>query len=100
MRNILIFVVLLIVAFALLALVQPNWVTPPAKDGAGPLAVMIDARLVAPEYHKPIGWWRTLHMDALNGGVFKESDCLYCHDAANSCNNCLAYVGVRQITTP
>ncbi len=100
MRNILIFAILLITALALLALIQPRWVTPPAKDGQGALAVKIDSRLIAPEYHSPIGWWRTHHMDALNGGDFKESDCLFCHNPATSCNNCHSYVGVKQIASP
>ena len=100
MRNILIFFVLLLLAFAILAFVQPHWVPEPAKDGTGPLAVKIDSRLVAPEYHSPIEWWRTHHMDMINDGDFVEADCLQCHDAATSCNNCHAYVGVRAIETP
>ena len=100
MRNILAFVILLLIALAILAFVQPQWVPEPAKDGAGPLAVKIDSRLVAPEYHSPIEWWRTHHMDIINSGDFAEADCLRCHDATTSCNNCHSYVGVRAIPTP
>lgn len=100
MRNILIFFVLLLLALAILAFVQPHWVPEPVKDGTGPLAVKIDSRLVAPEYHSPIEWWRTHHMDMINDGDFLEADCLQCHDATTSCNNCHTYVGVRAIATP
>ncbi len=98
MRNKLFFVILAIIAIAILVLVQPQYVPAPAKDGPGPLAVKINSRLVAPEYHNPIGWWRTHHMDALNGGDFTQANCLYCHDPATSCNNCHSYVGVKLIS--
>ncbi|MBI4789153.1 MAG: hypothetical protein HY782_19145 [Chloroflexi bacterium] len=97
MRNILIFIFLLVLALALLAFAQPRAVQKPVKDGAGPLAVKLDPRLVAPEYHSPMEWWRTHHMDAVTRGDFAEADCLHCHDATTSCNNCHSYVGVRQI---
>ncbi len=97
MRNRVLLAVLLVVAIALLIAIRPARVAAPVKDGKGPLAIQIDSRLVAPEYHSPMGWWRTHHMDAVNGGDFAEVDCLYCHEAATSCNNCHAYVGVKQI---
>ncbi len=100
MRNVLVFFVLLLITFALLAFVQPQRVPEPAKDGPGPLAVKIDSRLVAPEYHSPLDWWRTHHMDMVNAGDFVEADCLQCHDPITSCNNCHHYVGVRTIATP
>jgi hypothetical protein len=100
MRNRFIFVILLFVAFALLAFVQPSQVAKPTKDGPGPLAVKIDSRLAAPEYHSPLVWWRTQHMDMVNGGDFAEATCLQCHDATQSCNNCHSYVGVRTIVPP
>ena len=100
MRNILVFVILLLITFAILIFVQPQWVPEPAKDGAGPLAIKIDPRLVAPEYHSPIEWWRTHHMDAINAGDFTEADCSRCHDPQTSCNNCHSYVGVPAIPTP
>ncbi len=97
MRNPLVFVILLLSVLAVLFAVQPYWVSPPVKNGKGPMAVVMDSRLVAPEYHSPIAWWRTHHMDAVNAGDFLESDCVYCHDPATSCNNCHSYVGVKQI---
>ncbi len=100
MRNVLIFIILLLIAFALLAFVQPRWVPRPEMDGAGPLAVKIDARLAAPEYHSPLEWWKTHHMDVVNSGDLREADCLQCHDPVTSCNNCHGYVGVRAIVTP
>ncbi len=99
MRNIVLFAILLLLALIVLALVQPEWVTRPVKDGAGPLAVKIDSRLAAPEYHSPVEWWKTHHMDSVNNGDFAEGDCLHCHDVAKSCNNCHSYVGVRAIPT-
>ena len=100
MRNILIFVLLLIIAFAILAFAQPQQVSRPVKDGTGALAVKIDSRLVAPEYHSPLEWWRTHHMDMVNNGDFTEAQCQHCHDANTSCNNCHSYVGVKPIVTP
>ncbi len=100
MRNRLILIVLFLIALALLAFAQPNWVATPVKDGPGPLAVKIDSRLVSPEYHSPLEWWRTHHMDMVNDGDFAETNCLQCHDATTSCNNCHGYVGVRAIATP
>ncbi len=100
MRNIWVFIGLVLIAFALIASVQPRGVAKPIKDGAGPLAVKIDSRLVAPEYHSPLDWWRTHHMDVVNAGDLAETNCLQCHDATKSCNNCHGYVGVRAIVTP
>jgi hypothetical protein len=100
MRNVRILVLLFVLAFAILAFIQPRWETPPAKDGAGPLAVHLDSRLVAPEYHSPIEAWRTHHMDMVNSGDFNQSQCLRCHDVSKSCNNCHNYVGVPPIAAP
>jgi len=69
----------------------------PAKDGAGPLAVTIDREFSSPATHSPLGWWQTHHYEVVNSGDIKESDCLYCHQAERSCNNCHGYVGVRRI---
>ncbi len=97
MRNILVFFVLLLAALVLLAFAQPQWVERPLKDGAGALAIKIDSRLVAPEYHSPLEWWKTHHMDVVNSGDFTEAHCKQCHDVTTSCNNCHGYVGVRVI---
>jgi hypothetical protein len=75
----------------------PRYVDKPAKDGPGPLAIHLDARLVAPETHNPLDWWRTHHMDVVNAGDFDRQDCLRCHDPVTSCNNCHTYVGVAEI---
>jgi hypothetical protein len=99
MRNILIFSILLVVALGLLAFAQPQWVAKPLKDGTGPLAIKIDSRLVAPEYHSPLEWWKTHHMDIVNNGDFSETHCRQCHDVSTSCNNCHGYVGVKAIAT-
>ncbi len=84
-------IVLLVVGF------YPSWAEKPVKDGSGPLAVRIDARYPAPEYHSPLDWWQTHHMDVVNRGDLARTDCLYCHEPAKSCNNCHGYVGVNPI---
>ena len=84
-------ILLLTVAF------YPQSVERPVKDGEGPLAVRIDARYAAPEYHSPLDWWQTHHMDRVNNGDLEQTDCLYCHDPATSCNNCHGYVGANEI---
>jgi len=84
-------ILLLIVAW------YPGYVEKPVKDGAGPLSVYVDPSLPAPEYHSPIEWWQTRHMDVLNRGDLLQSDCLQCHDPETSCNNCHSYVGANEI---
>ena len=75
----------------------PAWVAKPVKDGAGPLAVRISAQYPAPEYHSPLDWWQTHHMDMVNRGDLAKTDCLTCHEPAKSCNNCHGFVGVAAI---
>ncbi len=84
-------IILLVVGF------YPSWAEKPVKDGAGPLAVRIAAQYPAPEYHSPLEWWQTHHMDMPNRGDLAQKDCLYCHEPAKSCNNCHGYVGVDPI---
>jgi len=84
-------ILLLIVAW------YPGYVEKPVKDGAGLLSVYVDPSLPAPEYHSPIEWWQTRHMDVLNRGDLLQSDCLQCHDPETSCNNCHSYVGANEI---
>jgi hypothetical protein len=96
MRKIALFLVslgllLLVIAF------YPRYVEKPVKDGAGPLAVWIDAQYPAPEYHNPLEWWQTHHMDVVNRGDILKTDCLHCHEPQFSCNNCHNYVGVDPI---
>ena len=76
----------------------PGWVEKPVKDGTGPLALRLDPGVLAPEYHSPLAWWQTHHMDAVNRGDLAQADCLYCHQPETSCNNCHGYVGVNPIT--
>jgi hypothetical protein len=91
---------LILVAILLIGLVAafyPRWVEKPVKDGEGPLAVYISAKYTAPEYHSPLEYWKRHHMDMLNRGDLAQSDCLYCHVAEQSCNNCHSYVGAKAV---
>lgn len=72
----------------------------PALNGLGPLAVTVDRQFAAPATHSPLDWWQTHHFQVVNSGDIKEKDCLYCHKAETSCNNCHGYVGVRRIVEP
>jgi hypothetical protein len=96
MRRLLLIIVVLLLA-GLAVGFYPHWVEKPASDGPGPLAVHMDPGLSAPEYHSPLPWWQTHHMDVLSQGDITQVDCLFCHDPEQSCNNCHAYVGVRAI---
>lgn len=75
----------------------PQYVEKPVKDGEGPLSVYLDPSLPAPEYHSPLDWWQTHHMDIVNRGDLLQSDCLQCHTPETSCNNCHSYVGANEI---
>jgi len=86
--------------FAALLLLAPGCSNPekPALNGSGPLAVQIDAdKLVIPEYHNPMETWKPRHMQAIQQGEFTERECMTCHVAATSCNNCHGYVGVPAV---
>lgn len=96
MRKIALALVVVGILFVTVAF-YPQYVERPVKDGEGPLAVRIDARYAAPEYHSPLDWWQTHHMDRVNSGDLDQADCLYCHDPATSCNNCHGYVGANEI---
>lgn len=96
MRRVLLALVTLTVVLLGVAY-YPSQVPPPARDGAGPLAILLPAGVPAPEYHSPLEWWQTHHMDAVNRGDFTQADCLHCHEPETSCNNCHAYVGVQAI---
>jgi hypothetical protein len=87
-------------AFLIIALsvfFYPGFVEKPVKDGAGPLAVWVDPQYAAPEYHSPLDWWQTHHMDVVDRGDLERADCLYCHEPERSCNNCHGYVGAAPI---
>jgi len=93
-------VALSLVTIGLLLLIvtwYPRYVEKPVKDGAGPLSVYVDPSLPAPEYHSPLEWWQTHHMDVVNRGDLLQPDCLQCHDPDTSCNNCHDYVGANEI---
>jgi len=93
-------VALVLVAAGILILMAawyPNLVEKPVKDGAGPLSVYVDPSLPAPEYHSPLDWWQTHHMDVVNRGDLVQADCLQCHVPEKSCNNCHEYVGANEI---
>lgn len=90
-------VMVVLIVVTLVVVYYPARVERPVKDGVGPLAVRIDPQFAVPEYHSPLEWWQTHHMDVVNRGDFLQSDCLHCHDPETSCNNCHSYVGVDLI---
>lgn len=94
-------ILLLAVTAILLALVigfYPSRADKPVVDGLGDMAIRVAPEYAAPEYHSPLDWWQTHHMDAVNRGDFVKQDCVYCHEPEQSCNNCHSYVGVDPIT--
>ena len=93
----LILVVVLLSGLALIVGFYPTYVEEPALNGTGPLAIRLNPSLSAPEYHSPLDWWQTHHMDVVSQGNFRQADCLYCHEPQTSCNNCHQYVGVKAI---
>ncbi|CAG0945889.1 hypothetical protein ANRL1_02623 [Anaerolineae bacterium] len=92
-KYLLLILILAIVTIALSACVPEK----PVKDGRGELAVTIDREFTAPVTHSPLEWWQTRHFQVIDSGDMAEKDCLYCHQAERSCNNCHGYVGVRKI---
>jgi len=82
---------------ALVVIYYPAYVEKPVKDGSGPLAVYVSPRYAAPEYHSPLDYWQTHHIDMINRGDLTQADCLYCHEPEKSCNNCHSYVGAAEI---
>ena len=91
---------LLLAILILLVLTVVFWPQPvdkPAKDGPGPLSVYVSPAYAAPEYHSPLDYWTTHHMDRINRGDLTEQDCLYCHQVERSCNNCHDYVGAAKV---
>jgi hypothetical protein len=96
MRKVALSLVAVGILFLLVAW-YPQYVEKPVKDGEGPLSVYLDPSLPAPEYHSPLDWWQTHHMDIVNRGDLLQSDCLQCHDPETSCNNCHRYAGANEI---
>jgi hypothetical protein len=99
MRKIILAAVILII-LGLVVGFYPSYIEKPIKDSVGPMAVRIDPQYPAPEYHSPLDWWQTHHMDVVNRGDLAQEDCLRCHEPQTSCNNCHTYVGVQEIVSP
>jgi len=76
-----------------------NKVDKPELKGKGPLAVKLPAGILSPEYHQPVEYWKSHHMDILKRGDYSRQECMLCHDANTSCNNCHDYVGVLRVAT-
>lgn len=92
--------VLLLITLGIIALVvtfYPASAEKPELNAEGPMAIRIDPVFSAPEYHSPLEWWKTHHMDIINIGDIAERDCVYCHEPETSCNNCHNYVGAQTI---
>lgn len=91
---------LILMTFGIIVLVivlYPDVVEKPDLNADGPMAIRIDPAFAAPEYHAPLEWWKTHHMDIVNLGDITEQDCQYCHEPETSCNNCHNYVGANTI---
>ena len=96
MRKLALFIMVIVLA-GLVVGFYPHFVEKPVKDGSGPLAVYNSPRYPAPEYHSPLEDWQISHTDIVNRGDIAQDDCLYCHEAERSCNNCHDYVGAQRI---
>lgn len=73
-------------------------VAKPELKGTGPLALILPAGILSPEYHQPVDFWKQHHMDILARGDYSKHECMLCHDANTSCNNCHEYVGVAKVS--
>ena len=71
----------------------------PELKGEGPLALKLPAGVLSPEYHQPVDYWKQHHMDLILRGDYNRQECMLCHDANTSCNNCHDYVGVPRVAT-
>lgn len=96
MRKTILLIAVVILLVSIIAL-YPTWVETPVMNGIGPMAVHVSAQYAAPEYHSPLDYYRTHHMDLLNRGDLTQADCLHCHEPERSCNNCHRFVGVDLI---
>jgi hypothetical protein len=96
MRKLAFFLILLGIA-ALIVSFYPAVAEKPELNAQGPMGIVIDPVYPAPEYHSPVLYWKTHHMDLINQGVFAQQDCLYCHAPETSCNNCHTYVGAQAV---
>lgn len=69
----------------------------PELKGEGPLALTLSEGVLSPEYHQPVEFWKTHHMDLIGHGDYEKQECMLCHDVHTSCNNCHEYVGVAMV---
>lgn len=76
-----------------------NKVQKPELKGEGPLALKLPDGVLSPEYHQPVDYWKQHHMDLILRGDYNRQECMLCHDANTSCNNCHDYVGVPRVAT-
>jgi hypothetical protein len=90
-------IVAVLIVLGLIVGFYPTFIEKPVKDGTGPMAILMDPSLSAPQTHTPLDWWQTHHMDVVDQGDLSESDCLYCHNPQTSCDNCHSYVGAKPI---
>ena len=76
-----------------------NKVQKPELKGEGPLALKLPDGVLSPEYHQPVDYWKQHHLDLILRGDYNRQECMLCHDANTSCNNCHDYVGVPRVAT-
>jgi hypothetical protein len=88
----------LIIPILFLGLLGCQQVQKPELKGEGPLAITVARGTAVPESHAPPERWRTLHMEALNGGDFSQRECVLCHNPRTGCNQCHRYVGAKEIS--
>jgi hypothetical protein len=91
------FVVLASLLVMALAGCSNERVAKPELKGHGPLALILPAGVLSPEYHQPVEYWKQHHMDILKRGDYNKQECTLCHDVHTSCNNCHEYVGVAKV---
>lgn len=82
---------------ALVALSGCRQVEKPELKGEGALTLTLQPGVLSPEYHQPVEYWKTHHMDLINRGDFNKQECTLCHNVHTSCNNCHDYVGVTRV---
>jgi hypothetical protein len=72
---------------------------PPREGAKGPTAAGLAPGAAAPEYHSPRRYWAVRHGDFVRGAVeFGLRECMLCHDAGRSCDDCHRYVGAPAVS--
>jgi hypothetical protein len=89
----------LLTIVALTALTGCNKVDKPELKGEGELALSLPEGILSPEYHQPVEYWKQHHMDLINSGDYSKQECMLCHNAHTSCNNCHDFVGVERVSS-